>query len=130
MKNSSAILVLAFVIGLTAFAQPGRMTPQERTEQLAKELSLTEEQKGRVLEHFTQEQQAFQKLREESQGDRDAMRAAMGKRREESNKTMKAILTGEQYAKYETMRGGMPPGGRGQQPPQGRGQKPGPGKRD
>ena len=128
MKKSSAILILAFFVALTAFAQPQRMTPQERTDQLAKELSLTEEQKARVLEHLTQEQQAFQKLRDESQGDREAMRAAMGKRREESNKKMKAILTEEQYAKYETMRGGMPPGGRGQQPPQGRGLKPGPGK--
>ena len=130
MKKSSAILILAFFLGLTAFAQPQRMTPQERTDQLAKELSLTEGQKAKVLEHFTQEQQVFQKLREESQGDREAMRAAMGKRREESNMKMKAILTEEQYAKYETLRGGMRPGGRGQQPPPGRGDKPGPGKGD
>jgi protein CpxP len=128
MKNSGAILILTFFLSLTASAQPQRMTPQERTDQLAKELSLTDEQKARVLEHFTQEQQVFQKLRDESRGDREAMRAAMGKRREESNKKMKAILTEEQYAKYETMRGGMPPGGRGQQPPRGRGQNPGPGK--
>jgi len=130
MKNSGAILILAFFVGLTALAQPQRMTPQERTDQLAKELSLTEEQKAKVLEHFTQEQQVFQKLRDESQGDREAMRAAMGKRREESNKKMKEILTEEQYAKYETLRAGMRPGGRGQQPPPARGDKPGPGKGD
>jgi len=130
MMKGSAILCLAFFVGLTAFAQPQRMTPQERTDQLAKELSLTEEQKAKVLEHFTQEQQVFQKLREESQGDREAMRAAMGKRREESNMKMKAILTEEQYAKYETLRSSMRPGGRGQQPPPGRGDKPGPGKGD
>jgi len=102
------------------------MTPQERTEQLAKELSLTEEQKAKVLEHFTQMQKNFQRPPEGMQGDREAMRAAMEKRREESNKKMKEILTEEQYAKYEKMRGGMRNRGRGEQPPPGKGDPPPP----
>jgi hypothetical protein len=119
MKMRYAILILALFMSLTALAQPQRMSPQERTDQLAKELGLTAEQKAKVLDVFTQQQKNMPKPGEG--GDFDAMREKMMKMREERNAKLKEILTKEQYAKYEKMapprRGG--PGGPGGPPPQG-----------
>jgi CHAD domain-containing protein len=85
--------------------------------------TLSEQRQIRYL-HANAEK--LQRPPEGMQGDREAMRAAMEKRREESNKKMKEILTEEQYAKYEKMRGGMRPRGRGEQPPPGNGDPPPP----
>jgi hypothetical protein len=102
--------VLAFLIGVTALAQPQRMTPQERTDQLAKQLALTAEQKVKVLDLFSKQDEARQKAFADNQGDREAMRATMQKMRDESTKKLKAILTEEQFATYEKLRSEMPPG--------------------
>jgi Spy/CpxP family protein refolding chaperone len=105
-----AVIVLAFLVGATAFAQPQRMTPQERADQMAKQLSLTSEQKAKVLDLFLEEQKNMPKRPADGGFDREAMRAAREKRREERNQKMKSILTEEQYAKYEKLRGGPPRG--------------------
>jgi Spy/CpxP family protein refolding chaperone len=94
--------------------QPQRMTPAERTDRLAKELSLTGEQKAKVLALFTKQDEARQKAFSDRSGDREAMRASMQKEREEFAKNMKAILTEEQFAKYEKL--DAPPGGPGRRP--------------
>jgi Spy/CpxP family protein refolding chaperone len=124
MRLGIAVLVLALLVAATAMTQPQRMTPQERTDRLAKELSLSEKQKAQVLDLFTQEQKSMQEMKPPSgdQGDREAMRAAMEKRRAERNTKMKAILTAEQYKKYEEIRGGGMPGGppKGEKPPEGK----------
>jgi len=116
MKIRSIVLVLAFLVGVTALAQPQRMTPQERTDQLVKQLALTAEQKVKVLELFTKQDEARQKAFADNKGDREAMRATMQKMREESTKKLKAILTEEQFAKLEKLRSEMPPGGMGRRP--------------
>lgn len=108
--------VIALVCAATVFAQPQRMTPQERTDQLAKQLTLTAEQKTKVLDLFTKQDEARQKAFADSKGDRDAMRATMQKMRDESMKKMKAILTEDQFVKYEKIRSEMPRGGMGRKP--------------
>lgn len=110
------LAVLALVCATAVYAQPQRMTPQERTDQLAKPLALTAEQKAKVLDLFTKQDEARQKAFADSKGDRDAMRATMQKMRDESMKKMKAILTEEQYVKYEKLRSEMPRGGMGRRP--------------
>jgi Spy/CpxP family protein refolding chaperone len=126
MKRGVAVVILMVLVAALALAQPPRMTPQERTDRLAKELSLTEKQKAQVLELFTQEEKSRPQMKPSEGGqppDRDAMRAAMEKIRSERNEKMKKILTAEQYKKYEEMRGpgGMPPGPpRGEKPPEGK----------
>ena len=139
MKKIVFVLALA-VLGTGAasanaftyhFIQQGPMcTPQERAENLTKRmnevLTLTADQSTKIQEinvrRFT-EQQA---LREKMQpgGDREAMMTQMRELTQKYNTEYKAVLTPEQYTKYEAnmdqFRGGR--GGQGGNRPQGQGQ--------
>jgi len=101
------VAFLTLFVATSLLAQPQRMTPQERTDRLATQLSLSAEQKAKVLALFTKQNEARQKAFQ--RGDREGNRAAMEKLREETNKEMKSILTADQFAKYESIRGGMGP---------------------
>ncbi len=107
MKTRVVLLLLAMTVGVTVFAQPRRMTAQERADQMEKQLSLTADQKTKILELFTQQEKEMAKRPMGDQGDREAWRAAMEKRREQQDLKLKSILTSEQYAQYEQMRGKM-----------------------
>lgn len=107
--RSTLFVVLALFFATTLIAQPQRMTPQERTDRLATQLGLSADQKAKVLDLFTKQDEARQKAF--TQGDREANRAAMEKLREETTKEMKSILTPEQYTKYEGLRREMGPRG-------------------
>ena len=84
-----------------------RMSAQERVDTLAAQLSLSAEQKAKVLDVYkaadTTRQAAFQ----EHRGDRDAMRAAMDSIRTSTDTKMKAILTEDQYTKYQKIQADM-----------------------
>ncbi len=116
MIRSSLSAVLTLFLATIVLAQPQRMTPQERTDQLAKQLALSDSQKVKVLSLFTKQDEARKKAFAEGSGDRDAMRATMQKMRDETAKEMKAILTPEQFTKYEKLRSEMPRGGMGRRP--------------
>ncbi len=85
-----------------------RMSAEQRADTLAKRLSLTEEQKVKVLDVFKDADAFRQKAFEEHQGDRDAMRAAMDSNRTVTSTKLKAILTADQYAQYQKMMEQMP----------------------
>ncbi len=114
--RSTLLVVLSLFLAATLFAQPQRRTPQERTDTLANQLGLSAEQKAKVLELFTKQDEARQKAFADSKGDREAMRATMQKMRDESTKKLKSILTEEQFVKYEKFRSEMPRGGMGRRP--------------
>jgi Spy/CpxP family protein refolding chaperone len=106
--------------GLTAQAAPPQEAPaQGRPRGGAdrfKDLNLTDDQKTKI--------DALMKEARDQRGRQqgppsDADRQAMQTRRAEMDAKIKAILTPEQYTKYEAMR---PQGGRGGQRPQGIGE--------
>lgn len=73
-------------------------------EELKEGLELSEDQEKQVREILTAGSETMRKAREEMQdggGDRDAMREKMQQMREEQNKKIKAVLTEEQFTKYE-----------------------------
>lgn len=82
-------------------------TPQERAQQLTTKmtevLALTAEQTPKIQElnvkRFTEQQAMREKM--QAGGDRDAMMAAFRELTEKYNTQYKAILTAEQYTKYE-----------------------------
>lgn len=83
----------------------GRMSPEQQAtqtvERLNKELKLTDKQKNELQEWFTD---SFKKRNEEfqkKQEDREAMKEAMQKDRQETEARLKEILTGDQYKKYQ-----------------------------
>ena len=111
------LVTLALVLlAAAASAQPVRRSAEERTDEMAKALALSSEQKAKVLEIFKAADEARQQFAEAHQGDREAMREEWQKLRKETDTKLKEVLTEEQYAKWEKMRAEMqgPRGRRGQ----------------
>jgi Spy/CpxP family protein refolding chaperone len=95
-----SVLALALLVQATSPAQPRRLSPEERTAELKKELSLTEEQAAKVKSIFEQHDKEVRKLFEASGGDRAAMREAMQQKVKQTDEKILALLNPEQKAKY------------------------------
>lgn len=102
------------ILSIMLVAQPQRMTPQERLDRLTKDLSLTKEQQDTVRSIFTTSQEKMTKMREEHQGDREAMRPLMQKLRQDTDDQLKGVLTAEQFEKYTKMQAERMGQGQGQ----------------
>jgi len=72
-------------------------------EELKEGLDLSDDQEKQVREIITAGMETMRKAREGMQegGDRDAMREKMQQMREEQNEKIKAVLSAEQFTKYE-----------------------------
>ena len=72
-------------------------------EELKEGLDLTDDEEKQVREIITAGMENMRKAREGMQegGDRDAMREKMQQMREEQNEKIKAVLSAEQFPKYE-----------------------------
>ena len=104
--------MIAVLLGTAmSMAQPGgqrNMDPEEmakrQTEQLKEALGLNEDQEKKVydlnLENAKKRAEMFEEMRESGSGF-EGMRDKMEALREDENKKMKAILTDEQWTKYE-----------------------------
>jgi Spy/CpxP family protein refolding chaperone len=99
----------------------GQGTPEERVERQTKmmteTLALTADQTTKLKPILLARATEQSALREKMQGDREAMMGEFRKLNEKYNPQIKAILTAEQYTKYEAnqaqMRGGGQRGGQG-----------------
>jgi periplasmic protein CpxP/Spy len=110
------MLVAVFALSFMLAAQPQRMTPQERTDRLAKDLKLSDEQKTKVLDIFTKSQDSMKKAFDENQGDQETMRPLMQKIRQNTDDQLKKVLTDEQYEKYTSQRANFQRGNRANRP--------------
>lgn len=108
IRDTLVVILAIVVVATTALAQRVRMSPEERTEQLTKQLSLTEEQKGKVLEIFKKSDKEMRAAFSDNAGDRDKVREIMQKNRKETEAQMKKVLTEEQFAKWEKLRSEAP----------------------
>ncbi|MBW7887124.1 MAG: hypothetical protein H3C35_02050 [Bacteroidetes bacterium] len=102
MKSSikKAGLFLFLIVGII-LAQPPQNRTERAVERLKEKLTLTKEQEKNIKVILDDQQEAMTKEREQHQGDRDAMRAAMIKHRDEADKKIEKLLTKEQKKKYE-----------------------------
>lgn len=122
--------VLAFVImaltTITTYAQPpggggrmGRMDPEQRAERQATmmqdSLLLTDELTAEVEAVLLVYAEKMGAAREEAQGDFGAMRETMQNLRNEQNEELQALLTEEQWTKWEAIQTAMMQN-RGQRP--------------
>jgi periplasmic protein CpxP/Spy len=87
---------------------PGNFDPaafvDRQMEELKEGLDLSDDQEKQVREILTAGSETMRKTREEMQdggGDRDAMREKMQQMREEQTEKIKAVLTEDQFTKYE-----------------------------
>jgi len=98
-----SIMFLATITLATAQQRQG-MPPEERakaqTERLEKLLSLTADQKTKVHAIELEIGKEMTEQRQKTQGDREAMRAAMQEVNKKRDEKYKAVLTADQFKKY------------------------------
>jgi protein CpxP len=101
------VLMIAFVVGTTAFAQERKidkkenLTTQARVEKMTKELDLTPEQQKKLTTIFDNKKVEMQKQKEAAKLERAEKREALTSRNDEMEKEIKSILTPEQAKKWE-----------------------------
>ena len=101
------LLMCCILLGFAAVsrAQGGgqRMSPEDRAKQMQTQLKLTDDQTAKVTAILKVQATKMDSLRTASNGDRDAMRAAMGPIRTSITAQIKAVLTPEQATAYQKM---------------------------
>jgi len=104
----TGLVAFGLVIGITAVAQDGSRegkSPEERaqfrTEKIAAELSLTEDQKAKFAEINKQSDTKREAIKNDAALSEDQKREAFKVNREASKAKMKEVLTADQLAKLE-----------------------------
>lgn len=98
------LLMCCFLIGITAMAhaQGGqRLSPEDRAKQMQTQLKLTDDQTTKVTAILKVQATKMDSVRTAANGDRTAMRTAMGPIRTASTDQIKALLTPDQAAAYQ-----------------------------
>ena len=98
---SVVLVVLSLLSSPALFAQGMRITPEERADTLKARLSLTDKQTEQVVKIYKDQQLDFEKARNASAGDREAMRAAMLKIMQKTDASIEKLLDEKQMKKYE-----------------------------
>ncbi len=112
MKKILLVVLVAFFAIGSSFAQPGGGDPAARLQReidgLTTELGLSKDQLTKVIPIVTEAQkkqsEAFAKMREAGNMDRDKMREERTKMQGETDKLLKAVLTPEQGVKLDAYR--------------------------
>ena len=102
------LLVCCFLVGITAMcrAQGGggqRVSPEDRAKQMQTTLKLTDDQTTKITAILKVQATKMDSVRTAANGDRDAMRTAMGPLRTATNDKIKAILTPDQATAWQKM---------------------------
>lgn len=79
------------------------MSPEERTEHLAQALSLSDDQKGKVLSIFQDEQKQIEALRSDSSLSQEDRWSKMREIRQNTNTQIKGTLNPDQAKKFDEM---------------------------
>lgn len=101
------VMMIAFVVGTTAFAQERKMDKKEhlstqaKVEKMTKELDLTPEQQKKLTTIFDNKKVEMQKQKEAAKLERTEKREALSSRNDGMEKEIKSILTPEQTKKWE-----------------------------
>jgi len=106
MKLVIAVGILTMMIATVSNSQRMqgmRMTPEEKAKVLTDSLALDSTQTVQVIAMFKDQQAAMDKIREDNQEDREAMRGAMMDLRKKTDEKIMTILTDLQKTKYQDM---------------------------
>ena len=113
MYKSALFLFVFFYCGISlaqtpqgrqGMRDPSQMANQEKKLLLDSIESLNEDQKLIIEEIYRDYAESLKKVKANMQtGDREAMRSKMLKVREEKTEALKAILTEDQYQRFETL---------------------------
>ena len=100
------LLMCCVLLGLTTICRAqggGRMSPEDRAKQMQTQLKLTDDQTAKITAVLKVQATKMDSVRTAANGDRDAMRAAMGPIRTATSTQIKAILTPDQATAYQKM---------------------------
>jgi protein CpxP len=111
--------------GPPAGARRQQMSPEQQVDRLATQLSLTPDQKTKIMAIYQDNQDKMTAMRNDSSADQSTMRDKMMEMRTAQTTAVKAVLTDDQKAKYDEMMsrqrqrggGGGQGGGQGAPPP-------------
>lgn len=106
-KNSlNLFLLFALIISSSTllYSQGMRMSSEERVKRIKEQLSLSDEQTKQVKKIFDQSQEEMMEEMMVNQGDREAMRSAITKITEKTDKEIEKILNDKQKKKYEEVK--------------------------
>jgi periplasmic protein CpxP/Spy len=117
----TGLMLVAFLClaAASAFAQPPRMSAEDRTKRLTEQLSLNEDQAKKVLAIYKRSEEDMRKIFESAEGDRESMRETMRAHRDKVNKEIEVLLTADQKTKFEEIKKQGPPRGGDRRPPEG-----------
>ena len=105
------LLMCCFLVGITAasHAQGGRMrmSPEDQAKAMQAQLKLTDDQTAKVTAVLAMQATKQDSIRTASNGDRQAMMAAMGPVRQMMQAKIATILTADQVAAYKKMQDEM-----------------------
>lgn len=112
MKKLLLVVFVAMMTMGSGFAQPGGGDPaarlQREIDNLTTELGLSKDQVAKVTTIVTEAQkkqsEAFAKMREGGDMDRDKMREERTKMQAETDKKLKTVITAEQGVKLDAFR--------------------------
>lgn len=100
------LLMCCFLIGITAVcrAQGGgrpQMSPADRAARMKTSLALNDDQTAKITAIYTAQAKSRDSVMTAANGDRDAMRAAMGPLQTKYNAQINAILTADQQTAWK-----------------------------
>ena len=101
MKINFTPIFLVIVLGSTILYSQGRMSHEERMENLNEKLNLSEEQYTEIDSILIVQSKEFQILREEADGDREQMRENAMELMKEADEQITELLNEEQIKDYE-----------------------------
>ena len=81
----------------------GRMDPSKRAQMLTEQLNLTKDQQSKVKDILSAQQKQMQSAMQDQSGSREDKRAKFEQMRSETDSQIRAILTGDQQQKFDTM---------------------------
>jgi hypothetical protein len=116
VKFACAATIIAFMTTGMGWAQDGQpaqngdhhghrhmMSPEDRTDHLTKALNLSDDQKGKVLSVYQDEQKQMEALRSDSSMSRDDRWAKMKQIHENTVSQIKGTLNPDQAKKFDDM---------------------------
>ncbi|MBP7152550.1 MAG: hypothetical protein KBA43_07805 [Paludibacteraceae bacterium] len=83
---------------------PQRMSAENRAEYWAKELNLTNEEKGKITELFKKQDETRMQQRSDMQKSREERQAFMESQRKANDAEMEKIIGKEKFQKYDSIR--------------------------
>ncbi len=101
MSRRYFMLVLLFLVSISAVIGQPRMDPKERVKELKERLNLNDKQTKQIEDILIKQSEEMQAIFSSGGGDREAMRDKMMKLRDESNKKVEKVLNDKQKAEYK-----------------------------